>query len=114
MTISQPFWCVIKTQNPKESLLFHFLVHEYTFKGIFSPKNFRKKICLGQDPDPVLDNYPDPDVLKSRIRIRIRSKIVRVRNTAIQYNRGGARARAAKSESALRLGRKHFFDLSRK
>jgi hypothetical protein len=34
------------------------------------------KICLGQDPDP--------DVLKSRIRILIRSKIVRIRNTAFQ------------------------------
>jgi hypothetical protein len=35
------------------------------------------KIYLGQDPDPDLE--PDPDVFKSRIRIR--SKIVRIRNT---------------------------------
>jgi hypothetical protein len=48
----------------------------------FHQKNFGKKcwpkIYLGQDLDPEPD--PDPDVFKNRIRIR--SKIVRIRNTA--------------------------------
>jgi hypothetical protein len=70
------------------SLLFNFLVHEDTFWSICSSKNFREKslpkIYLGQDTDPELD--PDPDVFKSRIRIR--SKIVRIRNTAKKTKKG--------------------------
>jgi hypothetical protein len=37
------------------------------------------KIYIGQDPDP----EPDPDVFESRIRIR--SEIVRIRNTDGTY-----------------------------
>jgi hypothetical protein len=47
------------------------------FRAYFCQKQFQKlfwpKIYLGQDPDT------DPDVFESRIRIR--SKIVRIRNT---------------------------------
>jgi hypothetical protein len=61
-----------------------FLVHEYTgtFKSIFPPnKIFKRNLAknlryLAQDPDP----EPDTDVFKSGTRIR--SKIVRIRNTS--------------------------------
>jgi hypothetical protein len=63
-------------------MLLNFLVHEDTFYSIFSSKNISEKnwpkIYLGQDPDP--DPEPDPDFFESRIRIR--TKIVRIRNTA--------------------------------
>jgi hypothetical protein len=55
------------------------------FKAYFGQtkilKKFVRKIHIGKDPDPEPD--PHPDVFKSRIRIR--SKIVRIRNTAVQY-----------------------------
>jgi hypothetical protein len=51
--------------------------------NIFLEHIFIKKIdrqfIFFQDPDP----DPDPDVFKSWIRIRILSKIVRIRNTDI-------------------------------
>jgi hypothetical protein len=57
-------------------MLLNFLVHEYLKKKTFRPKKISEEVCLkiyiGKDPDP--------DVFKSRIRIR--SKIVRIRNTA--------------------------------
>jgi hypothetical protein len=59
----------------KESLLLNFLVHEYIFREYFHQKNFPEetwpKIFVGQDPDS--------NVYKSRIRIR--SKIIWIRNT---------------------------------
>jgi hypothetical protein len=61
--------------------LLNFLVHKYTFESIFRPKKISEEVCpkiyIGKDPD--LD--PDPDVFKSRIRIQ--SKIVRIRNTGL-------------------------------
>jgi hypothetical protein len=49
------------------------------FKAYFGQKNLSEEVCqkiyIGKDPDP----DPDPDVFKSRIRIR--SKIVWIRNT---------------------------------
>jgi hypothetical protein len=69
-----------KAINTSRSLLFNFLVDEYTFKDIFSSKKFPEKswpkLHLGQDTE--LDPDPDLDDFKSRIR----SKIVRIPNTA--------------------------------
>jgi hypothetical protein len=51
------------------------------FRAYFRQKKFPEetwlKTYLGLDPD---QPYPDPDVFKCRVRIR--SKIVRIRNTA--------------------------------
>jgi hypothetical protein len=55
-----------------------FCLMNILFRAYFGPKKSRRKlskISLGQDPDP--------DVFKSRIRIR--SKIVRIRNTGKNY-----------------------------
>jgi hypothetical protein len=66
--------------------LLNFLVHEYTLKSIFRPQKNSEEVCpkiyIGKDTDPEPDPEPepDPDVFKSRIRFR--SKIVRIRNTA--------------------------------
>jgi hypothetical protein len=58
-------------------MLLNFLVHEYTFESIFRQKKNSEEVCLK------IYIGKDPDVFKSRIwiRIRIRSKIVRIRNT---------------------------------
>jgi hypothetical protein len=56
-------------------MLLNFLLHLHTFKSIFMPKQFPEETW----PKIYLDQDPDPDVLKSRIRIL--SKIVRIRNT---------------------------------
>jgi hypothetical protein len=50
----------------------------FGFKKI--PEENCPKIYLGEDPGP------DQDVFKSRIRIRIWSKIVLIRNTAFRRN----------------------------
>jgi hypothetical protein len=64
--------------------LLNFLVHEYTFYSIYPPKKLPEetwsKIYLGQDLDPDPELELDPDVFKRRIRIR--SKLVLMRNNA--------------------------------
>jgi hypothetical protein len=61
-------------------MLLNFLVYAYNFLSIFPLKNFLEetwpKIYFGQDLDQ--------DVFKSRIRIR--SKIGRIRNTGLHYS----------------------------
>jgi hypothetical protein len=78
--------CVCKSykyfRNP---CWFNFLDHEnILFRAYFYQINSRKKLAeiyLGQDP--YMDSDPDPEIFKSRIRIR--SKIVRIRNTGYTY-----------------------------
>jgi hypothetical protein len=74
---------VLKSHKYFRNLFLNFLVKAINFRAYFRQKNFPDGICpkiyLGQDPDPEPD--PDPDVFESGIRIRIRSKIVRIRNT---------------------------------
>jgi hypothetical protein len=81
MTLS-PFGVCKTHKNPKESLLFSFLVYKFFLEHtgtVFLSKKWLEetwpKIYLGQDSDP--------DVFKSLIRIR--SNIVRIRNIAWGY-----------------------------
>jgi hypothetical protein len=65
MTLSQLFGLCKSQRYFQESLLFNFLVHENTFQSIFSSKKFSEKVGRKL----------------VRVRIRIRPKIVRIRNT---------------------------------
>jgi hypothetical protein len=78
------FLMCVKDINTKESLFLNFLSYDYTFSSTFPPKKFSEEIWpksfKGQDPNQDRDPVPDSDVFESRIRIR--SKIVLIRNTA--------------------------------